>query len=214
MGIPALYMGNLARLASVFIVSRRHPSLFGIVHAYLGQIFTILIVVLACIVRLRWVNRGPAAGLVAKAAGFAARLLLLSGCMFLFWMEVHHWYVRLLDRFMILGFSFFGYRLFVPQETAAYYETFSIPAFAPLVLATGSIGWSRKAKGLALETRLFFLLHLFHRIDNALISAFHFASLFQLDVFLCDIGQYLLPMLLWLAAAILRLPGGKPAEPS
>ena len=58
---------------------------------------------------------------------------------------------------------------------------------------------------------LFFLLHLFHRVDNALVRAFHHTSLFQLDMFLSEIAQYLLPLLLWLAVVI-RRPIGKPSR--
>ncbi len=211
MGIPALYIGNLVRLVAVFAVSHYNPRLFEIAHAYLGQVFTILLVVLACLLWLKWVNTGSLPGRVSKAAGFLARFVLLSGSMFLFWMEVHHWYVWFLDRFMIFGFSLFGYHLLVPPETAVYYETFSIVAFVSLILATQSVKWSTKAKVLVVGLGLFFLLHLFHRVDTALLSAFHFTSLFRLDVLLCDLGQYLLPMLLWLVMVI-RRPAESPSR--
>ncbi|MGD0230958.1 MAG: archaeosortase/exosortase family protein [Syntrophorhabdales bacterium] len=62
MGIPALYLGNLARLVLIFVVSWHNPGLFGIVHVYLGQVFTMLLVILACILWLRWVNTGSPPG--------------------------------------------------------------------------------------------------------------------------------------------------------
>jgi exosortase/archaeosortase family protein len=206
MGIPALYLGNLVRLVSIFVVTRHDPSLFEIIHVYMGQVFTLILVALGCIVWLKWVDRDPSAGPVVRIAGFFARLVVISGCMFLFWMEVHHGYVWLLDRLMIFGFSLFNYQLFIPRETAVYYETFSIVAFTSLVLATGSTSWPSKAKGLAIGLGLFVLLHLFHRTNNALVSAFHFTSLLQLDIFLCDVGQYLLPIVLWVLVAAGRLP--------
>ena len=200
MGIPALYLGNLVRLTTVFVVSRYHPGLFGLVHVYLGQVFTMFLVMLSCLLWLRWVNRDPDAGPGSKVAGFLARFTLVSGCTFLFWMEVHHGYIRFIDRFMIMGFSFFGYRLFIPQETAIYYETFSIVTFTSLILAS-HVPLARKGTTLVAGLCLFFVLHLFHRINTTLMSAFGFTPLFQLDLFLCDIGQYLLPVLLWLALA-------------
>ena len=61
---------------------------------------------------------------------------------------------------------------------------------------------------------LFFVLHLFHRIDIALISAFQVASLMRTDIFLCDVGQYLLPVVLLLGHAARELQGNKCPYPS
>ena len=205
-GIPALYLGNLVRLVSIFVVTRHDPRFFEVTHVYMGQVFTIVLVVLSCVVWLKWVDQGSHAGPVGKVAAFLGRFVIISGCVFAFWMEIHHWYVWLLDQLMIVAFSFFNYRLFVPRENGVYYETFSVVAFISLVLATGSIRWSTKAKGLAMGLGLFVLLHLFHRINNALMSALHYKSLIQLDIFLCDVGQYLLPVVLWLFAAVRRSP--------
>jgi len=206
MGIPALYLGNLVRLTAIFLVGWYHPGLFGLVHVYVGQVFTMFQAILSCLLWLRWVNRDPDAGPGSKVASFLARFALISGSVFLFWMEVHRGYIWLIDRFMILGFSFFGYRLFVPQETAIYYETFSIVTFTSLILAT-RVPWARKGTTLAAGLCLFFLVHFFHRTNATLMGAFGFTPLLQLDVFLCDIGQLLLPVLLWLAMAARGLPG-------
>jgi exosortase/archaeosortase family protein len=211
MGIPALYLGNLVRLTTIFVVSWYDPGLFDLVHVYLGQVFTMFLVILSCLLWLKWVNRGPDAGPGSKVAGFLARFALISGCMFLFWMEVHQWYIWLIDRFMILGFSLFGYRLSVPQETAVYYETFSVVTFTSLILAT-RVPWARKGATLAAGLCLFVLLHLFHRTDTTLMSAFGFTSLVPLDVFLCDIGQFLIPVLLWLAMATRKSQEPKPSR--
>jgi exosortase/archaeosortase family protein len=205
MGVPALYLGNLVRLTGIFMVSRYYPGLFGLVHVYLGQVFTMSQVILSCLLWLKWVNRDPGVGPEGKVTGFLARFALTSVCMFLFWMEVHRWYIRVIDRLMVIGFSFFGYQLFIPQQTAIYYETFSIVTFTSLILAT-RVPWVRKGTTLASGLSLFFLLHLFHRINTALMSAFGFNSLVPLDVFLCDIGQFLLPVLLWLAMAFRKEP--------
>lgn len=211
MGIPALYLGNIARLTAIFVVSRYNPGFFGLVHVYVGQVFTMFLVILACMLWLKWVNRDPAEGPGGKVVGFLARFALISGFMFLFWIEVHHWYIWLIDRLIILGFSFFGYRLFVPPETAVYYETFPIVTFTALILAT-RVPWARRGATLAAGLCLFFLLHLFHRTNTTLMSAFGFASLLQPDVFLCDIGQYLLPVLLWLAMTTRRSSSRAPDE--
>jgi len=201
MGIPALYVGNVVRLVLIFVACRYNPRLFTIVHVYMGQVFTMLLVVLAGILWLRWVNATSAPGPARIATRFLGRFVLISGCMFIFWLEVHNWYVRLMDRLILLGFSFFNCRLFFPPLAPVYYETFSIVAFVSLVLATPSAKLSRRVKALVGGLALLFLFHLFHRVNNALMSACHFTSLLQLDVFICDIGQYAIPVLLWLPLA-------------
>jgi exosortase H (IPTLxxWG-CTERM-specific) len=45
-GIPALYLGNLFRLAATFAISRYDSRLFDVTHVYLGQVFTKLLVIL------------------------------------------------------------------------------------------------------------------------------------------------------------------------
>ena len=56
-GIPALYLGNLARLTFIFMVCRRDRHLLEVVHAYWGQIFSLLLVFLTCILWLEWVEK-------------------------------------------------------------------------------------------------------------------------------------------------------------
>jgi exosortase H (IPTLxxWG-CTERM-specific) len=112
MGIPVLYLGNLARLAATFMISRYDRRLFELVHVYLGQVFTIFLVILACVAWLRWLNpRETPKSVSMKAAGFIARFTFISGCLFLVWLYVHHGYIRFLDRFMLFGFSLFGHNV-------------------------------------------------------------------------------------------------------
>ena len=40
------------------------------------------------------------------------------------------------------------------------------------------------------------------------MRAFNYTSFFELDMFLCDVGQYVLPILLWLAVVVHK-PTGK-----
>ena len=196
-GISALYIGNLARLALTFMVSRNDRRLFDVVHVYLGQVFTMFLVILACVLWLKWIAREESKqGMPMKAAAFLNRFVLISCVVFLVWLTVHHWYIRFLDWFMVLGFSLFDYRVGLARETNVYYETFSIVTFTSLILAFRSMSWELKIKGLAAGLGLFFVTHLFHRIDNALIARFNFTAARTADLTLLVIGQYLLPFLL------------------
>jgi exosortase H (IPTLxxWG-CTERM-specific) len=196
MGIPVLYLGNLVRLVTTFMVTRYDRKLFEVTHVYLGQVFTIFMVVLTCMLWMKWVDKGePKQGAVTKSAGFLARFALISLCLFFVWMRVQYWYIRFLDWFMVFGFSLFHYHINLARHTAVYYETFSIVVFASLVLATRSLSPGMKIRGLAAGLGFLFLIHLFHRIDNVSIAYFHSTAAVVLDLTLLLVGQYLVPVL-------------------
>jgi len=138
--IPALYLGNLVRLVALFKVGQYNFRLFEVVHALWGQVFTIFLVLLSFILWTKWtIQKESQQSIPMKATIFLSRFAVISGCLFLVWMKVHHGYIWLIDRFMILGFSLFDYHVELAQNTAVYYETFSIVTFTSLVLATRSI---------------------------------------------------------------------------
>ena len=197
MGIPALYLGNLARLTATFMVSRCDRRFFEVVHVYLGQVFTLALVVLAVIAWLRWLEHDDS-NRAFKAAAFLGRFVLISGCLFPVWIKMHHWYIRLVDQFMILGFSLFDWRLIIPRDTDIYYETFNVVTFSALVLATAWVPWPKRVKGLGIGLAALFLLHLVHRIDNLLITGFSYVPAVRFDYVVCAVGQYVLPLLAWL----------------
>jgi exosortase/archaeosortase family protein len=195
MGIPALYLGNLVRLVATFMVSRYDRRLFDVCHVYLGQVFTMFLVILACFLWTKWLDREEQS-IPMKAVGFLARFALISGCLFLIWMKVHHWYIWFLDRFMLLGFSLFKYHVDLAHDTVVYYETFSIVIIVALVLAANAVPWRRRVPLLGAALGILFLIHLFHRIDNALIAYFNYTAALPADLTLVVIGQYLVPLLL------------------
>jgi exosortase H (IPTLxxWG-CTERM-specific) len=197
MGLPALYLGNLIRLTITFLVSRYDSRFFEIVHVYLGQIFTMFLVIMVCILWLKWIDREERRqSLTKKVAGFFVRFVLLSGCLFLVWMKAHHQYIAFLDWFMVRGFSLFHVDAALARDTAIYYETFSIVVFTSLVLAIHHIPWITKIKGLSMGLGFLFTVHLFHRINNVFVANFHFTAVRSLDLSLLLVGQYLLPVLL------------------
>ena len=196
MGIPALYLGNIVRLVATFLISRYNPHLFDMTHVYLGQVFTALMVIAACALWLKWIGKDAAnGGKFAKMASFLARFTLISGFAFLVWIEVHHAYIRLLDRLMVLGFSLFAHHFTPARQTPVYYETFSMVTFTSLVLAIRSIPIKTRIMYLCVGLSFLFVTHLFHRIDNFLVVLFNYTGALYLDLTLLAIGQYLLPVL-------------------
>lgn len=142
MGIPALYLGNTARLVMLFLIGRHNRTQFEVFHAFWGQIFTVFLVLLCFILWLKSLDKEESKqGIPVQAAIFLARFAVIAGCLFLVWMKVHHGYVWFVDRFMVLGFSLFDYQINLTLNNAVYYETFSIVTFTALVLAARSISW-------------------------------------------------------------------------
>jgi len=168
-----------------------------VVHVYLGQVFIIFLVILTCIVWLEWLDReNSKKSTLISGTSFLARFAMFSSGLFFVWVQIHHWYIWLLDRFMLFGFSLFGYHFALARQTVYYYETFSIVCFTSMVFSARSFPRAMKVRGLAAGLGLLFLIHLFHRIDNALMAYFRLTALLPLDLTLLVIGQYVLPVLL------------------
>lgn len=198
-GIPALYLGNLFRLAITVAVSRYDSRFFDLTHVYMGQVFTMLLMILCCFLWMRWVEvreaeKSPLPNTMRLLASFG----LISTIIFLVWLKLHHGYIQILDRLMVFGFSLFGHSARLAHETAVYYETFSIVVAISLVLAAPSLTWRRKIPLIGAALGALSLIHLFHRIDNALMVLFHITTLQQVDLALVIVGQYLVPLLIFL----------------
>lgn len=196
-GMVVLYLGNIARLVVTFVVSRYDRGLFEVVHVYLGQVFIIFLVILVCTAWVKWIDRRNSDRKRFKnGTAFLARFVLISSGLFLVWIHIHHWYIWLLDRFVLFVFSLFGHHFAFARHTAYYYETFSIVCFTSLVFSVRSIPPSMKTRTLAAGLGLLFFMHILHRIDNALMAYFKVTALLPLDLTLLVAGQYVLPVLL------------------
>lgn len=195
-GLLFLAFGNLLRLVGTFLISRYDRSLFEIVHVYLGQVMSVALVIIACMAWLRWLGRGSKPqGIAMEGAAFLARFVLISGALFLLWVQIHHGYIAMLDFFMTRGFSLFGEPVQLARQTPYYYETFSIVVFASLVFAVRALQMRARLICLAAGLTLLFCIHLLHRIDNALIARFHITAGVPADLTLLVAGQYLVPVL-------------------
>ena len=196
MGTPALYLGNLVRLVVIFIIVQYHPNLFEVVHAFWGQVYTVFLILLIFILWLKSLDKEESKWNISmKAISSLGRFALISGCLFLVWMRVHHEYIRFLDRLMLFGFSLFGRHFNPAVQTPVYYETFSIVTFTSLVLTVRSTPWKTRVKQLVAGLGFLFLTHLLHRIDNFLMVLFNYTGALTVDLTLLITGQYLLPVL-------------------
>ena len=195
MGIPALYLGNVARLMITFIISRHNRNLFDLIHGYLGQVFTVFLLILVCIAWLKWrVRKEAQPGILSRIPSILGRFVLISGVLFIVWNKLQFAYVRLLQQIAGFGFSLFNLKITFVPRTILYYETFSLVTFFAIVLAVRPVPVKLKIKGLAAGVPILFLMHLFHQISNVL-TTLNMAFTFPYDMTLLLIGEYLLPVL-------------------
>lgn len=201
-GLPAIWAGNLLRLALVFVIGLRDRGLFDAVHVYFGQVFTVGLVFMACLIWQRTLRNGG--GLNAQAprpAAFLARLLAISTAAFFLWLNLNAGYIWLVDQCMSALFGLFGRSLDISRSLAVYYYTFNIVVFTSLVLATHTAALRRRMAVLAGGLCLLFTVHLCYRICNTLVTAYHLPSFLTVGLVLSTLGQYLLPVVLWAALA-------------
>lgn len=194
-GLPLLHAVNAVRIAAVMAVGAAYPGLFESVHVYLGQVVSVIAVIVACLAWLRW-----ASGRTEHATcAFLARAAGISGLLFLPWFLLNRWYVAAGDYPIKLLFRLAGSPVDLSAGLAVYYQTFNMVTFSALVLATGSITAREKILGLAAGLPLLWLGHQAFRTCNVFLSAFRVEAAYGLSVAIHLFASYLLPFLLWLA---------------
>ena len=204
-GIPLLYLGNLGRLVATFLISRHDRRLFDVVHVYLGQAFTIVLVMVACFAWLKWIDRDKVKKVVpVSALGFFWRLVLISTGLFFVWINIQQWYIEFLDRLVFFAFSLFGYKILIPGYTVYHYETFSVVVFVSIIIAARLAYWDMRMKEFAAGLGFLVTTHFFHRVNNVLLFSFHVSLIALFDYTLLVIGQFLIPVLLMISLIRLK----------
>ncbi|WP_052263352.1 exosortase H [Geobacter pickeringii] len=193
-GIPLLHLLNCLRIAAVFAVGAMRPALFEAIHVYLGQTAMVLAV---CAVSLFWL--GESAAIPAEGGRrFVLRAIAWSAIPFLFWLFLNRSYVIASDRLLAGIFAAAGHPLLFPHEHLLYFQTFNVVTFCALILAGRTVTVKRKFAWLAVGLPLLAAGHLAVRLANVLFSAFGMNSAIIAATGVGILGQYLLPVLLWL----------------
>lgn len=205
LGASLLHAGNVLRVAAVFAVGVKYPPYFEAVHALLGQVLMVLLVIAVCLAWTRMVSTD--AGSSPSAAAFLLRLSAVSALPFLFWLRFNVAYVRLTDRLVRSLFSPFGVHLEISYQHLVYFQTFNLVTFSGLVLATRRELVRRKLWTVAAGFAVIVGAHLLFRICNVLCTGFGVQAASPLSNTVSILGQYLLPLIFWL----LLLSGDKSA---
>lgn len=200
-GIGALHAINIVRIALVFVLGVFSRPLFESAHVYLGQTVMVLAVVAACMAWLRMSSPGAPRGGIAV---FAIRFVAGSAIPFLFWLAFSKPYVRTADHAVRWLFALRDVHLRIPYRHAIYYQTFNLVTLVGLFFADRGRWDSRKARLFASGLAMIVGLHLAFRvcdvlIGNVLITAFHGEAAFRVSTGISVIGQYLVPVIFWMA---------------
>jgi len=197
--LGALFLNavNIARIACVSAIGSWSPHLFEPVHVYLAQIMMVLLVCALCSI---WRSLLSTA---ADPLPFVFRTLLLVSILFLPWLAVNRLYVASLDRLVQAGHAllYHGYRLDTPRPFAIYNHTFAVPFFVSLVMASRGIARRRQLAGCAAGVAAIAGCHLLFRVTHVLWTAHHMEGIVALHQAVYLLGQYLLPLFLWLFIA-------------
>jgi len=194
LGLPVLFSLNTMRLAAVVVAGASHPRLFEVLHVYLGQITMVLAVCLLALLWLKWADSGSNS---FNNLPFLVRLGFWSAVLFLPWLLLNRPYVAASDRPIVWIFSLFGYPLFLPVNQPLYYQTFNVVTFSALLLASRPT-WKLGAEAWIKGMLALWLGHEAFRVCNVLLTAYAIDAAFRVSLLIHLIGQYALPVALWL----------------
>lgn len=197
-GLPLLFLVNLLRLLIVFLVGLRVPALFQAVHIYLGQIMMVLFLILACLIWLRTCGRIP---LKETPFVFLARAVLFSATPFSLWLLIDDSYVALNTYGARVLLNLFGLGLPLSWNTGRNlntYASFSLVAFATLVIATRSLDLQTKLRGLLFGSGALAVVYFLYEAHKMLYAGLSAGVALIPFVGLIIANQWVLPFALWL----------------
>lgn len=199
-GLPILFFANSARIAAVTWCGADLPRYFNYFHTYLGQVFMLLLIVAISAI---WVHlAGSERDRLPGARWFVMRAIFYGTGLFFGWAAVNTSYIRCGDRVIETVFDFFNYGLMMPRGHEIYYHTFNVIPFWSLMLAWRFNSRLRQYASLLSGTAFLVALHILFRICNVLMTGFNLSSAYPVSQVISALGQYTLPVGMWLFIAI------------
>jgi hypothetical protein len=134
-----------------------------------------------------------------KNVTFLIRFGVCSTFLFLVWFVFNVAYVKLTDDHVVRWlFSLINYRLEIPYGHMVYYQTFNLVIFIGLVMASGVRVLRRNIRIVAGGLAIIVGMHILVRACNVLATAFGMEGAVRISGTIYSIGQYMVPILLWL----------------
>jgi exosortase H (IPTLxxWG-CTERM-specific) len=189
-----LTVANIFRIALITMTGAKYPNLFEIFHIYLGQIVMMLLVIGSSLAWLRW-SAGS-----ADSFRFIISVAVLVSLLFIPWLVVNRLYVAALDSVVRFIFSLFGYAVTTPRPLAVYNHTFAVPLIFSLIMALHDLPFRRRLNYMGAGILIIACWHILFRVSHVLWTAFAINQFESILQFIYILGQYLLPILFWLAA--------------
>lgn len=191
-GATVIGAANLARISLLALAASRLPApFFQILHVYLGQVAMLLLVV-GC--ALMWRGDEP------RALSFLLRACCLASLMFLPWLVLCRPYLACIDRLVALLFSLLypGYRLETPLPFPVYNHPFALLLYLSLLAAGWRGGWTKGIVVAAAGVTVIALWHALFRVTHVVWTALGVRGMAPMHEAVYLIGQFLLPLFLWL----------------
>jgi exosortase H (IPTLxxWG-CTERM-specific) len=195
-GIPFLVTVNTLRIALITMIGARYPALFEAAHVYLAQVVMMILVVASSFIWLRMATRSEE----MMNIPFLMRAFAMASIIFLPWLILNETYMKALDYVTAGIFALAGYRLMIPYGNLVYFQTFNTVLFLALIFAERRLSPRRKAAWALVGVTILAAEHLLFRVGNVMLTAFSWQPALRMTMSLSVIGEYLLPLFLWLAA--------------
>lgn len=195
LGVPAIHLANVLRLAAVIGVGAWERDWFPYAHVYMGQLAMMAVVFAACIT---WLNLCVNQKRRDTPLAFLARFIAFSSLPFLLWIVIHKGFVSLSDTVLAHLFSLFGQTITTSsRQRILYDETFNLIAFFGLITASRSIDSYKKFTALATGLPFLMLTNVMLAGCAVLAIHLHWKQALPIGNGLIILNQYCLPFLLW-----------------
>jgi exosortase H (IPTLxxWG-CTERM-specific) len=197
-GLPFLTAANLLRIVAVFLAGVYYRELFDYLHVYIGQIAMVMLVLLTCMV---WLRYTAAVRLSDRPLAFLIRFVGYSSIPFVVWLYLDQGFVLAnlyLVRYLL---GWFGMQITTPETIRLYpqtFNTFHLIAFTALILAMRSIEGTHKIRSLLIGLAILCTAHFLFRLHYSLFINLHIKAAGTPFIALIILNQWILPFVLWL----------------
>jgi exosortase/archaeosortase family protein len=184
-GVVLISTLNSIRIGAITMIGRFFPSLFEVLHIYLGQLGMLSVVILLC---LFWCRKVSDPDFLERPIRFFLRFFAFSFVPFLLWMPLNRVYQSIVDGFVEKLFTAASHKIIIPLTHDFYYQSFSLVTMTGLLFAVKSVKLPTRLLWFGFGFFVLTLLQIAFRMCNTWITAFHMQwaeAISQIVYFLC-----------------------------
>jgi exosortase/archaeosortase family protein len=194
-GAAFLMAADILRLGLTIALGAAKPLWFNYIHAYIGQIWSILILIAACHVWVCWCGniRKPGA-----AGRFLIEFAVVSSILFIVWIPLNQNYIMAGDVLLKFIFSLFSTKIIFAYQHEIYYHTINLVVFGALVFADDGMTRRSKTRALLIGMTVLAAFHLVFRVLNVFLYGYGWTAFLSVATTIHITMQLLVPVVLWL----------------